>query len=163
MKRSIILKTYAIFAFVIFLTANVVWFLCTKAVFPTWFSLGCFFIGSWCLLKAYFFNLDSQLWFGLTLILFAVVGYLNYFGKLEDISIAALYFLCIPVASIITGIFYKKLAHYKISFILILEDFLILLYSIGILNLLWFIIFSITVILLSLGGQYVFTGKRRLQ
>ena len=160
MKRSIILNILAGFEIIAFFAVNLYYLIGTKAPFPLWFSLGCFFIGVWQLLKAFYFNLDSSFWLGLSLILVAGVGYLNFYDIIPAQFIAASYVLVFIVASAITGIFYKKLAHFKISFILILEDFLILLYSVNILNLLWFGIANAAIILLYVGGAICFHTKK---
>lgn len=159
MKRSIILNILAGFEIIAFFAVNLYYIIGTKAPFPLWFSLGCFFIGVWQLLKAFYFNLDSSFWLGLALILVAVVGYLNFYDIIPAQFIAANYVLAVALASVITGIFYKKLAHFKISFILILEDFLILLYSVSIIPLLWLILINLAILATIFGGKYVFNRK----
>ena len=162
MKRSIILKTYAFVCAVIFGLCLLVYYLCTKELFPLWFSLGCFFIGSYQLLRAYFFVQDGAFWFGSLLIFATSVGILRFYGIILPEYLLPLYFFCAPLASSLTAIFYKKQLHYKISFILILEDFLILLYSKSILTLLWLILINVAIMIAVLGGKYVFFRKRRL-
>ncbi|MFQ6750041.1 MAG: hypothetical protein ACLRFR_04340 [Clostridia bacterium] len=160
MKRSIILNIFAWLEIIAFCAVNLYYMIGTKAPFPMWFSLGCFFIGLWQLLKAFYFNLDSSFWLGIALLGVASVRYLAYHGIIPAQYCAASYVLAFIFSSIITGIFYKKPAHFKISFILTLEDFLILLYSVNILNLLWFGIANAAIILLYVGGAICFHTKK---
>jgi hypothetical protein len=162
MKRSIILKTYTFVCAVIFGLCLLVYYFSTKELFPLWFTLGCFFIGSYQLLRAYFFVQDGAFWFGSVLLFVSFVGILRFNGIILPEFLLPLYFFCAPLASALTAIFYKKQLHYKISFILILEDFLILLYSKSILPLLWLIFINITIVVAFFGGKYVFYRKRRL-
>ena len=162
MKRSIILKTYAFVCAVIFGLCLLVYYFCTKELLPLWFSLGCFFIGSYQLLRAYFFVQDGAFWFGCVLLLVSIVGLSRFCGIILPEYLVPLYFFCAPLASVVTAIFYKKQLYYKISFILILEDFLILLYSKSILTLLWLILINVAIMIAVLGGKYVFYRKRRL-
>ena len=162
MKRSIILRIYAIASATLFGICFLIYFLCTKEVFPLWFSLGCFFIGGYQILRAYFFKQDGAFWFGSLLILLAVAGVIKFHFSFSEQYILPLYFLCAPLSSLFTAVFYKKHLHYKISFILILEDFLILLYSKSVLSLLWLIFVNLALALMFFGGKYVFNRKRRL-
>ncbi|MBR5226745.1 MAG: hypothetical protein IKV69_01580 [Clostridia bacterium] len=162
MKRSIILKTYAFVGAAIFGFTFLIYYLCTKEIFPLWFSLGCFCIGTYHLIRAYFFVQDGAFWFGCLLFFVSILGFLKFFGLILPEYVLPLYFLCLPLASVFTGVFYKKQLHYKISFILILEDFLILLYSKSILPLLWLILINLGTIVAFFGGKYVFYRKRRL-
>lgn len=162
MKRSIILKTYAFVCAAVFGLTFLIYYLFTKEIFPLWFSLGCFFIGSYQLLRAYFFVQDGAFWFGSLLTFVSIIGVLRFYGQIPAEYLLPLYFVCAPVASAFTGIFYKKQLHYKISFILILEDFLILLYSKSILPLLWLILINLAIVAVFFGGKYVFYRKRRL-
>lgn len=160
MKRSIILNIFATCEFIAFLAVNLYYLLRTSAPLPYWFSLGCFFIGLWCLLKAFYFNQDSSFWLGLVLLGVCGIGFLTYFGITQQQNLAPLYVFTFALSSLITGIFYKKPAHFKISFILTLEDFLILLYSVNIINLLWFLVANAIMILLYVGGVICFHTKK---
>ena len=159
MKRSIILKIYAITSAIIYGLGFLIYFHFTQSVFPLWFSLGCFFIGGYQLLRAYYFKQDGAFWFGSFLILTFAVGLFKYEFVLNEQFFLPLYFLCAPLASFFTAIFYKKQLHYKISFILILEDFLILLYSVSIIPLLWLILINLAILATIFGGKYVFNRK----
>ena len=160
MKRSIILNIFAGLEIIAFFAVNLFYILVNEVPFPLWFSLGCFFIGLWQLLRAFYFNMASSFWLGIALIGVTAVGYLKFYNIIPSTYIAASYVLAFVFASLITGIFYKKPAHFKISFILILEDFLILLYSVNILNLLWFGIVNAAIILLYVGGAICFHTKK---
>ena len=80
-------------------------------------------------------------------------GYLANIASLPHIDLAPVY------ASVFTGIFYKNLVHLKISFAILLEDFLILLYSVSIIPLLWLILINLAILATIFGGKYVFNRK----
>ena len=152
MKRSVVLNAFAGTNLVLYIVTLLTYYVLFGSILPTWFSLGLFFIGDVCLLKAFFFNHDSSFWAGSVLLFSSIVGFLSFFHVIPSHLIVCCYFLCPILSSILCAIFYKKTQHYKISFILILEDFWILLYSINIINLLWFIILSVITILICFRG-----------
>ena len=163
MKPSIILNIFSFLLICTYFAIILLYFLSTQMFFPFWFSLGCFFIALYCLLKAFLFNHDSSFWLGLALGLSAAVGFLNYFGWISPTLTVFYYFLCPALSSVLCAIIYKKKQHYKISFILILEDFWILLYSKNIISLIWLIAFTVLTILICFRGIYVLARKRRIQ
>ena len=160
MKRSIISKYFSIFLITVYLGVLLFYFFTTGKVLPFWFSLACVMISFWCFLKAYYFNLDSSLFLGCFLFFSGFLAILRYFVVLPHNLSVFCYVLSVALALLITGVFYKKKLHYRISFILLLEDFLILLYSYNILTLLSFIILSSIMVLI--GELYVFKRNKRL-
>lgn len=162
MKRSIILKILAFCLLGLYFAALAVWFVIYGAIFPQWFSLGALFLGLWLVTKSYYFVLDSALFLGLALCFCGMIGTLqNIFVSIKP-HIAAIYILALAFAALCTAVFYKKHSQYKIFFILILEDFFVLLYSYSVINLLWLLILNALSVILICGGQYVFNRKRRL-
>lgn len=160
MKRSIILSVYSWFALIGYSAIIVLYFIRTQGIFPVWFSLGCFFLGIYALLKAYFFSHDNMFWLGSSLLLVGFIGIGNFWGILPENFLAVFYVASISFSSLLTAIFYKKHFHYKISFLLILEDFLILLYSNSMLTIWWFVGLSICLAISTLGGKYVFKSNK---
>lgn len=163
MKKTIILRFVTIFCILAYLSIFALYLLTTGEFFPAWFSLACFFVGLWSLVKATFFHLDSNFWFGVCLIFVAFVGFLNAFTLLKHENLLAFYLLAPVYASVLTAVFFRNLVHYKISFALLLEDFLILLYTNKIISLLAFILCNIVLVVIIIGGIYVFKRKTRLQ
>lgn len=162
-KRTIILRLYTYVCPLLFFAVFGVFFLATGKIFPAWFSLTMLIIGSWSLLKAIFFSIDSNFWLAIFLIFIGIVGIINAFAVLKQENLFAFYFLAPVYASFFTGIFYKNLLHYYISFLLLLEDFLILLYSNKILMLYSFIGTNIILLTIIIGGIYVHKRNKRLQ
>ena len=163
MKPSKILNFFALFTLCVYSAIILIYFFCTYSIFPLWFSLGCFFLGIFNFLKSILFNNDSCFWLGITLILVGCIGIFRQYGLINQTFLICFYFLCPVISSIFCAILYKKPQHYKISFILILEDFWIMLYSNNTINLLWFIIFSIITSLICFRGIYVLARKRWIQ
>ena len=163
MRKSVILKLLTIFFVATYILVLAIYFFVAGGILPAWFSCACFLIGIWSLTKAVFFHLDSNFWLGICLLFVACIGFLDVLGLLEQQNLAIFYVLAPIYASVFTGGFYQNLTHYKISFALLLEDFLILLYTCKIISTMAFVISTCILASCFIGGIYVFRRKKRLQ
>lgn len=162
MKKTIILNYFVLCCSIVYLAIIISYFFITNSLLPFWFSLAIFLIGNYLFLKAYFFNLDSSFWLAIVLILMGSIGFANFLMDYSIQNVECLYILTLAIASCFTGLFYKKKLHYYFSFILLLEDFLILLYINNIISLIAFIIINVLTIFVIMGGIYVFKRDKRL-
>lgn len=162
MKRSLITRYSAIILLTTYFGMFFYYILSHNEILPYWFSIGLIFISVWCLIKAYYFHLDSNFFLGILLLSLGIVGILRFYLSFIEDNLLIIYLLCPCIACLLTEIFYKKKLLYGISFILLLEDFLILLYSYDILNLLYYLVINF-IILTLIGGRYVFKRNKRLQ
>ena len=163
MKKTIILRYVAVLLALTYLFILAVYLLTTGEFFPAWFSLACLGLGVYCLAKSMFFHLDSSFWLGICLVFVAFVGFLNNFFLLSNENLPVFYILAPVYASTFTGIFYRNLLHYKISFAILLEDFLILVYINKIVTLLAFVLSTLALVAVIIGGIYVYKRKTRLR
>ena len=161
MKKTIILRITAITFALAYLVTLALYLLTTGEFFRAWFSLACLLLGVWCLIKSTFFHLDSSFWLGVCLVFVALIGFLNAYFVLEMDNLPVFYTLAPVYASVFTGIFYKNLVHLKISFAILLEDFLILVYINRMISLLAFVLSTIALVTIIIGGIYVFKRKTK--
>lgn len=134
MKRTLILRFYALGSFAIYLIFLLVYFIINAKLFPLWFSFACLLLSIYCFLRSLFFHLDSALWLGMFIFLTAQINILQFLEPINSSQIVALYFFAGAISSTSVAIIYKNFTFLKLSFILTLEVILLLLYSISIMN-----------------------------
>ncbi|MDD3397124.1 MAG: hypothetical protein PHR96_01095 [Clostridia bacterium] len=140
MKRTLILRYYAIIALTIYLFFLFYYYSLIGLFFPLWFSFASIILAIYSFLRSLFFHLDSALWLGMFLFLTAVINILHFLEPFTSTQLIALYFFAGAVSFAFVAIIYKNFTFLKISFVLSLEVILILLYSIYIFNLSIFIL-----------------------
>jgi len=143
MKRTLILRYYALFALILYIIVLGFYQYSTSSVFPFWFSFACLLFSLYCLLRGFFFKLDSSLWIGVFLLLTFVINLVYYAKPFNLLEYYAFYFFNGAISSFFVALLNKNLLFFKISFVLALEVALIMLYSINILSTKMFIIFNI--------------------
>lgn len=143
MKRTLILRYYALSTFIIYSFFLLYYFFANGTLFPLWFSFACLLLSIYCLLRSIFFHYDSALWLGIFIFSTALINILQFLEPITDIQIIALYFFSGAISSTSVAIIYKNFTLLKLSLILTLEVILLLLYSIGIININLFIFLNI--------------------
>ena len=142
MKQTKILFNYLIVSFTAYAVFLIYYHFLTKTFFPFWFSGFCFLISTYSILRGILFHGDSSLWFGLTLFFTFCVTIIQIFVNLNFSMAISAYLLCPALSSTIIGEIYNIAFHFTISFTIIVEVFLILLYNIKVFDLKLFCFFS---------------------
>lgn len=146
MKRTLILRYYAFIALGTYLFSLFYYFLTSGTILPLWFSFACLLLAIYSILRSIFFYLDSALWLGIFIFSTALINILQFLEPITGTQTVALYFFAGAVSSVSVAVIYKSFPFIKISFVLTLEVILILLYSIGIINVRIFFIFNFTLV-----------------
>lgn len=157
MKRTLVLRYYAIITLVIYLFFLFYYLFLTGAIFPLWFSSACLILAVYSFLRSLFFFFDSALWLGTFLFSVGLINIFHFFEPFSSTQLIALYFFAGAISFASVAIIYRNFVFFKICFVLSLEVILILLYSIYIISLSIFIVSNsafVVILLISIGFHF---------
>lgn len=150
MKRTIFLRVFCVFSFLIYLLLINYSKNNLKIIYELWFSTALFFLANILLLRSCLFKVNSSLWSSIVLyvcFLNGVIGKIYSFNTIQYIS-GYLFSFC--YASLVVFLFYRQRFHIKTFAFLLSLVVLFTMYSIRLIDVVLFIIFLIIISVLLL-------------
>lgn len=137
MKRTIFLRMFTVFLALIYMLL----ILCSIFVstlppfYKYWFSISMLFLGMSLFMRYICYRIDSNLYSGVLLSFFGIVGIVNFYFKFDLIMVAAGYLFAFAVSSFSVFIKFRQTFHIKVFAFLVLCDIVLIVYYYGFMSL----------------------------
>ena len=130
LKKTIILRYFAIFSVMGYLGVMTYFFIIGKPI-EEWFSLAILILGFNSLLKSWFWELDSSLFIGSMLIFIGVASLIQNFFMFDIENFYPWYIFSLSFASIMVFSIFRQKIHFKLFVIVCLEVIILFIYKLG--------------------------------
>jgi len=120
-----------------------------------WFSVAMLCVGIYALIYSYLYKLDSELYYGVLNIMFAMATAYRFITDIKFMMFYPIYILCFAVAHLAVFVLFRQKIHFKLFAILFLECILLTSYKMNFLSL--YVLLAINIIFLlfvAINGVY---------